>query len=188
MLCNTRAVRNSVKIELRIAERFAHGFQVPYRDARREISRIVGQCVETGLGDLDDLLGVVVTLDDVFVDVAIHTRRLTGAALVDEQYVAMPAHVLECVRVGAIELNGAAAGATRERHERIGFGLEVQRGDDSDGKLDGRRIGIVRVLGALQRAATRLDARIGRSTTDTAILELERKSRSRHRREQDYGQ
>ena len=117
-------------------------------------------------------------MQNVF-DLTVHARGLTGAALVDEQNVPVPAHGLERVGIERVELDRALPGAAREDDDGVGLGLEVECGHHRHSQLDQRRIRVVRVLRPLERAAGRLHARERRARADPTGLEFERTGRCR---------
>ncbi len=148
----------------------------------------MGQRGQALLRHHEHLLLAEPALDDVLVDIAVHARRRPGAALVDEQDVAMAAHMLESVRVAGVKLDGAAARPAREGHEGVGLGLEVQCRDHGHRDLDVGRVRIGGVLRPQHRAAAGLDAGKRRAGADTAVLELQRRSAGDEGRQKHAGQ
>ena len=57
------------------------------------------------------------------------------------------------------------------RHDRVGFGVQVQCGHHGDAQLDIRRGGVGRVFGPQHRAAARLDSGMARAGADAAFLQ-----------------
>ena len=90
--------------------------------------------------------------------------------MVDEQDIPIATHGLEGAGVGRVKLNGTLTRATRDGHDWIVLGIEVERRDDGNANLDFWRAGVVRILRPKQGAAARLDARVAGSGADTTVF------------------
>ena len=112
--------------------------------------------------------------DDIVIELAIHRCRLPGAALIDEQNVAVAPHAFESAGKSRVELHGALAGAAGERHQRVGFGREVERRNNGDPQFDFS----IHLAGGVERPdkrrAARLHAGHARAGADSAVLEFDR--------------
>ena len=97
-----------------------------------------------------------------------------GAALIDEQNVAVAPHPFESTGKCRIELHGALAGAARERHQRVGFGRKVERRHNGDPQFDFSLHLTGRVERPDKRRATRLHAGHARAGADSAVLKFDR--------------
>ena len=135
----------------------------------------MGQRVEAFLGLGDRFLAREPALDDLIIRLALHGRRLTGAALVQEHDVAIPAYQLEGLAIGGIEFRRGLAGTAGDRHEGVGLGLERQGRHDGDEQLDDLRARIVGICMTIERAAACLDPRKAATCPDAAVFELERR-------------
>ena len=174
MLGDPGAVGHPIQIQPPVAQRLAHGFQVPHRDAGGEKARIMGQLRQAHPGVFDGLLRRVLPFDDIVVEFAIHRRRPAGAALVDEQDVPVPPHALECAGEERVKLHGALAGAAGERDERVGLGVEIERRHHRHAQFDFTRD----CAGWVERPddvrAARRHARHSRPGADAAVFEFNR--------------
>ena len=118
-------------------------------------------------------------LDDLVLDRAVHARGLAGAALIDEQDVAIAAQRLERLCVGRIKLHGTLARPTRQRHDRVGLGLQIERRHHGHSQRYAAGVRVVRVQRPFERAAARFYPRKRVAGADAAILEFERRERAR---------
>ena len=181
MLRDPCPVGDPVEIQAGVAERLAHGFEVFDSEAGCEIARVVRQRIETVLYERDGFFRGVFALEHIDVDRAIHARRLAGAALVDQQYVAIASQRFEGPGEGGVELHRALAGPARERHHRITGGLEVQRRDNRNAQRDVPGSRVVRVQRSQHRPAAGLEPGVRGPGSDAAVLEVERKRHTRQR-------
>ena len=145
----------------------------------------MGQLVETGGGERADRFVAQFALQQQVLARARERRGAAGAALIDEHNVALAAQGLEGRAIGGIELDGALAGAARERHQRIGRGPERQRRHHGDAQTDAAGRGLVRIQRPLETAAARLDAGECRTGADPAVLKLQRGHRPGGDRQED---
>ena len=92
-------------------------------------------------------------LQRIVVAVAVERVRLAGAALIDEDDVAIVLHARNNVADGLGELGGALAGAAGEEEERIGLRISAQRRQDDDVQVDLAALLGGAILVDLERAA-----------------------------------
>ena len=79
--------------------------------------------------------------------------RLAGAALIDEDDVAVGLHATEELANAARHLRRALTGPTGEEEQRVGLRVVAKRGQDDDSKVDRAALTGVAVFEDFQRAA-----------------------------------
>ena len=181
---NTRPVRNTHEVVLRYAERRADRLEVCDVIAGRVEARIRRrpQLTQTLFGEFArySWLDQVSRLDG-FGPWAVERVRSPGAALVDQDHVALAQHAMK--RGGDLRksLQGGLPRAAGQHHDRVGLGPLARRRDAGDLQVDRATVGPAAVLRHSQRAALcrhgGWQPRLGKR----AWLELDRARRSRHR-------
>ena len=177
-LRHARAVRNAEQVDLLHAERLAHRLEVGHAVARRVVARVgieLRQAVarearEPFRAEVLRLAervraGLVATAQRV---------RIAGAALVDEDHVALAQHLAERALRGRIRLASALARAAGDHEHGIGLGLLRLARHPGDRELDPAAIGRGAVLRHFQRRASRIDGGGLQLGGERAGLELER--------------
>ncbi|MEJ2602943.1 MAG: hypothetical protein P8172_06575 [Gammaproteobacteria bacterium] len=95
-------------------------------------------------------------------------------ALVHEEYRALAPDILEGAAVGHVEIRGRLSRPAGQRHQRVRLGLDGQCRYHGDRELDAASVGIVRILGTLQRTAACLHGSETRPGVEPALGERER--------------
>ena len=99
-------------------------------------------------------------LQRIIVTVAVERVRLAGAALIDEDDVAIVLHALEDRANSFCELRGALAGAAGQEEQRIRLRIGAQRRQHDDVQVDLASLLGRAILVDLERAAVGVDGRV----------------------------
>ena len=156
-----RAVGAAVDVDLVVAEERADIVEIVHRD-RRRVERQVGVVLRlAGLEAIERLLvGLHERLQRIVVVVAVERIRLAGAALIDEDDVAIVLHAAEDLADHLGQLGGALAGSAGEEEQRIGLRIGAERRQHDDVQIDLAALLGGAILVDLERAAVGIDGRV----------------------------
>ena len=111
-------------------------------------------------------------VDNVFFNIANHRRGITGAALVEQQDVAMLSNALKGVMPAGVKGDRGLARPTGNGHKRVAGRLQAERRDDRDFEINGAKALVVRVQGPDKGAAACSDPGRARAGANAAIRKL----------------
>ena len=149
------------------------GLEVLHCDAGGEVARIVRQGREAGPRFIDRLLDGKLAFDQLVADFAVHRGGLAGAALVEQQDVPFAPHFLESLGVSRVELDRSLARPSGDGDQRIGLGLETQRGHQRHAQGNRHGVGVGRVQRPDESAAARRYSGIALVHANAAIAQVQ---------------
>ena len=151
MLRDARAIGDTVQVDLPVTQGAAHRIQVAYRDAGGVLPQI-------GLRRQLRQATINLCWQGLLIDLALQRLRLTGAALVDQDDVAITADARKGRGRAGVKVAGSHTRSARQDKHGVGCTLPVDRGYARHKQAHAAPASVAAVFGDQQIAALAADS------------------------------